>query len=69
MTWLPPDLTEAAVADAALQRGLGVYGLAPYWVEKAGPEGLVFGYGSLTESAVRDGIDLLADAIAALRRR
>ena len=68
MTWLPPDLTEAAVTNAALERGLGVYGLAPYWVDKAGPQGLVFGYGSLTEAAVVEGIDLLADAIASLRR-
>ncbi|WP_433760245.1 PLP-dependent aminotransferase family protein [Nocardia sp. CA-135398] len=69
MTWLPPDLTEAAVTNAALERGLGVYGLAPYWVEKAGPEGLVFGYGSLTQPAVAEGIDLLADAIGSLRRQ
>jgi GntR family transcriptional regulator/MocR family aminotransferase len=67
MTWLPPDLTEAAVTKAALDRGLGVYGLAPYWVQNAGPEGLVFGYGSLTEPAVVEGIDLLADAIRSLR--
>jgi GntR family transcriptional regulator/MocR family aminotransferase len=69
MTWLPPDLTEAAVTNAALERGLGVYGLAPYWVDKAGPQGLVFGYGSLTEPAVVEGIDLLADAIGSLRRQ
>ena len=68
MTWLPPDLTEAAVTRAALERGLAVYGLAPYWVEKAGPDGLVFGYGSLTQAAVVEGIDLLADAIGSLRR-
>jgi GntR family transcriptional regulator/MocR family aminotransferase len=69
MTWLPPDLTETAVTAAALDRGVGVHGLAPYWVEKAGPAGLVFGYGSLTETAVVEGIDLLADAIGSLRRR
>src|SRR3954468_18265044 len=63
MTWLPPDLTEAAVTAAARERGLGVYGLAPYWVGQAGPEGLVFGYGGLTGPAVVEGIDLLADAI------
>lgn len=68
MTWLPPDLTEQDVMQAALERGLGVYGLRSYWVEKPGPEGLVFGYGSLTEPAVVEGIDLLADAIAAVRR-
>jgi GntR family transcriptional regulator/MocR family aminotransferase len=69
MTWLPPDLTEAAVTSAALERGLGLYGLAPYWVEQAGRDGLVFGYGSLTEPAVVEGIDLLADAIGSLRRQ
>lgn len=68
MTWLPADLSEAAVTKAALDRGLGVYGLAPYWVDNAGPEGLVFGYGSLTESDVVEGVDLLADAIKSLRR-
>ncbi len=68
MAWLPPDLAEADVMKAALDRGLGVYGLKPYWVDNAGPDGLVFGYGSLTESAVVEGIDLLADTIAALRR-
>jgi GntR family transcriptional regulator/MocR family aminotransferase len=67
MAWLPPDLSEADVRRAARDRGLGVYGLRPYWVEKAGPEGLVFGYGGLTEPAVVEGIDLLADAIASLR--
>jgi GntR family transcriptional regulator/MocR family aminotransferase len=67
MAWLPPDLAEEAVTRAALERGLGVYGLRPYWVEKPGPEGLVFGYGGLTESAVVEGVDLLADTIASLR--
>jgi GntR family transcriptional regulator/MocR family aminotransferase len=69
MTWLPPDLTEAAVREAALERGLGVYGLAPYWVSAPGPAGLVFGYGGLTEKAVAEGIELLADAIGTVRDR
>ena len=67
MVWLPPDLPEAALTRAALQRGLGVYGLEPYWVDHAGPEGLVFGYGGLTEPAILEGIALLADAVASLR--
>jgi GntR family transcriptional regulator/MocR family aminotransferase len=68
MAWLPPDLSEEALTTAALDRGLGVYGLKPYWVRNAGPEGLVFGYGGLSEPAVVEGIDLLADTIASLRR-
>jgi GntR family transcriptional regulator/MocR family aminotransferase len=67
MVWLPPDLPEAGVTQAALQRGLGVYGLEPCWVDHAGPEGLVFGYGGLTEPAILEGIALLADTVALLR--
>ncbi|GAA3144863.1 GntR family transcriptional regulator/MocR family aminotransferase [Kribbella aluminosa] len=66
MTWLPPGLGEGALQEAALERGLGVYGLAPYWLAGDGPAGLVFGYGSLNRSEVVEGIDLLADAIRAL---
>jgi GntR family transcriptional regulator/MocR family aminotransferase len=69
MAWLPPDLSEEAVRVAALERGLGVYGLAPYWVAGSGPAGLVFGYGSLSQRDVVEGIELLADAVAAIRGR
>ncbi|MEU4603426.1 PLP-dependent aminotransferase family protein [Kribbella sp. NPDC023972] len=65
-TWLPPGLSERAVAAAALERGLGVYGLAPYWMAGQGPAGLVFGYGGLTVQAVAEGIDVLADAIRSM---
>ena len=52
---------------AASERGLRVYGLAPYWVSGPGPAGLVFGYGSLTRKEVVEGIDLLAEVISDLR--
>ncbi|WP_344239390.1 PLP-dependent aminotransferase family protein [Kribbella hippodromi] len=67
LTWLPDDLDEQAVQSAALERGLGVYGLAPYWDAGSGPAGLVFGYGSVARKDVVEGIDLLADAVAAVR--
>ncbi|WP_328525604.1 MocR-like pyridoxine biosynthesis transcription factor PdxR [Kribbella sp. NBC_00359] len=67
MALLPPDLAEEPLQAAALERGLGVYGLAPYWVSAPGPAGLVFGYGSLTPKEVVEGIDLLADVIGVLR--
>jgi GntR family transcriptional regulator/MocR family aminotransferase len=67
MTLLPSGLTEAAVQAAALERGLGVYGLAPYWVTPPGPGGLVFGYGGLTVSSVIEGVDLLAEALEVAR--
>jgi GntR family transcriptional regulator / MocR family aminotransferase len=68
MTWLPAGLSEAAVTQAARERGLGVYGLTPYWVGRQGPPGLVFGYGGLTVKTVAEGIDILAEAVASIRR-
>jgi len=67
MALLPEGLTEAAVQTAALQRGLGVYGLGPYWVTSPGPAGLIFGYGGLTVNTVVEGIDLLAAAVESVR--
>jgi GntR family transcriptional regulator/MocR family aminotransferase len=66
LTWLPADLGETVVVEAAARRGLGVYGLAPYWVAD-GAAGLVFGYGALTESTVVAGIDLLGQTTTELR--
>jgi GntR family transcriptional regulator/MocR family aminotransferase len=67
MIYLPPGLDEASLEAAARERGLGVYGLRPYWVSRPGPAGLVFGYGSLNRREVVEGIDLLAEAIAVAR--
>lgn len=64
---LPPDLTEEAVVAAALRRGVGVYGVAPYRLAARGPAGLIFGYASLSERAIAEGVALLADAVAELR--
>jgi GntR family transcriptional regulator / MocR family aminotransferase len=66
VTWLPDDLDESAVVKAALSRGLGVYGLDPYRMSP-GRSGLLFGYGSLSERSIIDGVALLAGAVAALR--
>jgi len=50
--WLPAGVSEAAVVSAAAARGLGVYGVGPYRMSPGRP-GLVFGYGNLSESAIR----------------
>ena len=45
-----------------------VYGLRPYRMSP-GRDALLFGYGNLSETAIRDGIAILAEAAAALRGR
>jgi len=67
VAWLPPGLDETAVVDAAARRGLGVYGLAPYRISGAGDSGLIFGYATLSERAITEGVDVLAAVIDDVR--
>lgn len=68
VAWLPPDLDEATVVAAAARRGLAVKGVTPYRLTHPGPGGLIFGYATLTERAIADGVGVLADAVAEVRR-
>jgi hypothetical protein len=65
VTWLPGDLDEAAVVEAAARMGLGVYGIAPYRISSDG--GLIFGYATLDERAIVEGVAMLAEVIAVIR--
>jgi GntR family transcriptional regulator/MocR family aminotransferase len=66
VAWLPDDLDEAAVVAAAAARGVAVAGVSPYRIQ-AGDAGLIFGYSTVSESAIRRGVDGLAKAIAEMR--
>ncbi len=63
VTWLPPDLDEAAVVGAAAQAGVGVDGVTPYRISHPGPGGLIFGYAAASEQAIAEGVGILADVI------
>jgi GntR family transcriptional regulator/MocR family aminotransferase len=67
VTWLPADLDEATVVDASARRGVGVYGLAPYRITPGGHGGLIFGYATLNERMITEGVNTLAEVIATLR--
>jgi GntR family transcriptional regulator/MocR family aminotransferase len=67
VAYLPRDLDEAAVVDAAARHGVAVHGLAPYRLSREGRPGLIFGYASLSERELTEGVRLLADAVAELR--
>jgi GntR family transcriptional regulator / MocR family aminotransferase len=66
---LPDDIGEAPVVEAAARRGVAVYGLARYRIANPGRPGLIFGYATLAERALSEGVDLLAEAVAELRER
>jgi GntR family transcriptional regulator / MocR family aminotransferase len=67
VTWLPPDLDEETVVDAAARRGVGVYGIAPYRIDSDGSGGLIFGYATLNERMIAEGVGILADVVADMR--
>ncbi|HZZ97289.1 MAG TPA: PLP-dependent aminotransferase family protein [Jatrophihabitantaceae bacterium] len=63
VAWLPSELDEVAVIGAADRLGLRVNGVAPYRVSNPGEPGLIFGFATLSEATIGEGIDLLARAI------
>jgi GntR family transcriptional regulator / MocR family aminotransferase len=67
VAWLPAELGETEVVQAAAAHGVAVAGLEPYRVAPSADGGLIFGYSTIAETAIRGGIGLLADAIAGLR--
>ena len=65
LAWLPPDLDETAVIEAAGRAGIRVQGI------RAGttwPGGLILGYGLVPEDRIGPGIERLAAAIATIRQ-
>jgi GntR family transcriptional regulator / MocR family aminotransferase len=63
VTWLPPDLDEATVVEVAASAGVGIEGVTPYRISHPGPGGLIFGYATVNEYAITEGVDILARVI------
>jgi len=64
IAWLPPATEESAVIERAAAVGVAIDGLAPYYAGgRDGPGGLLFGYGTLTETEIEEGIRLVAKAL------
>ncbi len=68
VAWLPHGLDETAVVDAAAAHGVTVAGLSPYRLTPSADGGLIFGYATLDEPAIRRGAERLAAAIRSLPR-
>jgi GntR family transcriptional regulator/MocR family aminotransferase len=60
---------EATALREAAGRGVGVYPVAPHYLNPASaPPGLLLGYASLSESAIEEGVRRLGDALRAAAR-
>ena len=66
VTWLPPHLDESTVVAAAARAGVGIEGVTPYRISHPGPGGLIFGYATVNEQAIAEGVDILAQVVAEL---
>jgi GntR family transcriptional regulator/MocR family aminotransferase len=64
LAWLPPGIDEAALVGRAAALGVGVDGVTPYRIVGGDqPGGLLFGYGTVIESAIEEGVRLIAGAL------
>jgi GntR family transcriptional regulator/MocR family aminotransferase len=62
--WQPAAVDEAALVECAAEVGVGVDGVTPYRsTARDGPGGLLFGYGSATESVIEEGVRLIAGVL------
>jgi GntR family transcriptional regulator/MocR family aminotransferase len=52
-----------AVVSSALDRGLGVYPVTPYYTRRPRRAGLMLGYACLTEQEIQEGVSILADVL------
>jgi GntR family transcriptional regulator/MocR family aminotransferase len=64
---LPPGHDQAAVVEAAAERGVAVEGVAPLRVAGGGPPALVLGFARLPEHRIAEAVRLLAEAAATTR--
>jgi GntR family transcriptional regulator/MocR family aminotransferase len=63
LAWLPDGMDEADLIRRAGQAGVYVDPLSPYWGPAGGPPGLLFGYGTLTDGQIEEGIRLISSAV------
>jgi GntR family transcriptional regulator/MocR family aminotransferase len=64
IAWLPWDLEEGPLVERAAAEGVALTGLARYHDDPAtARQGLLFGYGRVTESEIDEGIRVVASAL------
>jgi GntR family transcriptional regulator / MocR family aminotransferase len=61
--WLDRRRSEAAVVAAAAARGVGVYGIAPYFSAQPARPGIILGYSRMRVADIREGVKRLAAVV------
>ncbi len=63
LAWLPAGVDDSEVVEWAGRRGVGLVSLSSTRVAPEGRPGLIFGYGSVDERRIDDGVSRLAEAM------
>ena len=58
--WLPEDVSDAAVAEAALADGVEVVPLSRFMIEHRQPPALLLGFSGVSTDEIRAGVERLA---------
>jgi GntR family transcriptional regulator/MocR family aminotransferase len=66
MRWAILHIHERAVVDAAYAAGVGIDGVRPYRITHGGAGGLIFGFATVNEPAIAEGVDILARVVGRL---
>ena len=66
LAWLPPSVEEVGLVDAARAVGIRLEGLTTRGFERPAPGGIIFGYGSVDETAIERGIRQIGGLVAAV---
>lgn len=61
--WPNGRAREEAIIAGAASRGVGVYGIAPYYLKRPARAGILLGYSRMREGEIREGIRRLAEAL------
>jgi len=63
VVWPSRRVSEAGAVELAAARGVGVYGIAPYFLRRPPRPGIILGYSRLREADIREGVRRLAEAL------
>ncbi|HTV60481.1 MAG TPA: PLP-dependent aminotransferase family protein [Verrucomicrobiae bacterium] len=63
VVWPNKRIAEKSVINRAASRGVGVYGIAGYYLARASRTGLMLGYSRLRENEIREGIRRLSELL------
>ena len=61
--WPRKRLSEETLVTRAAAHGVGVYGIAPYFLKQPSRTGLLLGYARMRETEIREGIRRLAEVV------